>query len=81
MLIEYTQKHVIIPHKEPGARVNIEVDVMGKYAERASAAAVASLGAQMARLEGALSGVAAKLEARLGALEARVAGLEGAQRG
>eukprot|EP00281_Chroomonas_sp_CCMP1168_P030722 CAMPEP_0206245210 /NCGR_PEP_ID=MMETSP0047_2-20121206/18573_1 /ASSEMBLY_ACC=CAM_ASM_000192 /TAXON_ID=195065 /ORGANISM="Chroomonas mesostigmatica_cf, Strain CCMP1168" /LENGTH=576 /DNA_ID=CAMNT_0053670489 /DNA_START=33 /DNA_END=1761 /DNA_ORIENTATION=- len=35
MLIDYTQKHVIIPGKKDGGKVNIEVDVMSKYVERA----------------------------------------------
>ena len=33
MLIEYTQKKIIVPQKEIGGLVNIEVDVLGKYAE------------------------------------------------
>lgn len=36
MLIEYTQKHIIMPQKTIGQRVNIEVDVMGKYIERST---------------------------------------------
>lgn len=35
MLVEYTQKKIIIPMKEVGDTVNIEVDVLGKYSERA----------------------------------------------
>ena len=34
MLVEYTQKKIILPHKEIGDTVNIEVDVLGKYSER-----------------------------------------------
>lgn len=30
MLIDYTQKHVIIPAKKDGGKVNVEVDVMSK---------------------------------------------------
>lgn len=36
MLIEFTQKHIIIPHKPVGGAVNLEADVMGKYAARAT---------------------------------------------
>ena len=35
MLVEYTQKKIIIPSKKVGDSVNIEVDVLGKYSERA----------------------------------------------
>lgn len=34
MLVEYTQRHIILPRKSIGERVNIEVDVMGKYVEK-----------------------------------------------
>ena len=34
MLIPYTQQHIILPNKARGDRVNIEVDVMGKYVLR-----------------------------------------------
>ena len=37
MLIEYTQKKIIVPTKLVGDRVNIEVDVLSKYAEAALA--------------------------------------------
>jgi riboflavin synthase len=37
MLVEYTQKKIIIPAKPVGGLVNIEVDVLGKYAESALA--------------------------------------------
>ncbi len=33
-LVAYTQQHIILPHKSVGERVNIEVDVLGKYVER-----------------------------------------------
>ena len=35
MLVEYTQKKIIIPSKETGGKLNIEVDVLGKYSESA----------------------------------------------
>ena len=38
MLVEYTQKKIIIPKKDVGALLNIEVDVLGKYSESALAA-------------------------------------------
>ena len=31
MLIAHTQKCIILPHKEEGGKVNIEVDVISKY--------------------------------------------------
>ena len=37
MLVEYTQKKIIIPTKDVGEPLNIEVDVLGKYAESALA--------------------------------------------
>jgi len=37
MLVEYTQKKIILPEKQVGDEVNIEVDVLGKYAESALA--------------------------------------------
>jgi riboflavin synthase len=38
MLIEYTQKKIIVPKKEVGMFVNLEVDVLMKGAESAMAA-------------------------------------------
>lgn len=37
MLVEYTQKKIIIPQKDIGGLLNIEVDVLGKYSESALA--------------------------------------------
>ncbi|KAJ1651716.1 Riboflavin synthase alpha chain [Dispira simplex] len=34
MLVVYTQTHVILPLKEVGESVNLEVDMLGKYVER-----------------------------------------------
>jgi len=34
MLVAYTQSHVTMPTKKAGDRVNIEVDMLGKYVER-----------------------------------------------
>jgi riboflavin synthase len=37
MLVAYTQTKIILPEKQVGDEVNIEVDVLGKYAESAVA--------------------------------------------
>ena len=34
MLVDYTQQKVVIPSKEVGQKVNLEVDILGKYVER-----------------------------------------------
>ncbi|PSS05723.1 Riboflavin synthase [Actinidia chinensis var. chinensis] len=34
MLVDYTQQKVVIPLKEIGQKVNLEVDILGKYVER-----------------------------------------------
>jgi len=44
MLVEYTQKKIIVPSKQVGDSLNIEVDVLGKYSESA-------IGALMPRIE------------------------------
>jgi len=62
MLVEYTQKKIIIPSKEVGDTVNIEVDVLGKYSEQAWEAFVPKMEA---------------LERRVRELEAKVELLEG----
>lgn len=51
MLVDYTQKHVILPSKQVGDFVNIEVDVLGKYSESALAALVPRLEALEAKVE------------------------------
>lgn len=33
-LVAYTQQHIIMPDKSVGDKINIEVDVLGKYVER-----------------------------------------------
>jgi riboflavin synthase len=38
MLIQHTQNHVILPKKKVGDLVNLEPDVMGKYAARSMSA-------------------------------------------
>ncbi|KAI3787355.1 hypothetical protein L1987_41767 [Smallanthus sonchifolius] len=34
MLVEYTQQKIVIPLKKIGQKVNLEVDILGKYVER-----------------------------------------------
>jgi riboflavin synthase len=34
MLVSYTQQKVVVPLKEVGQKVNLEVDILGKYVER-----------------------------------------------
>ncbi len=53
-LIAYTQAHIILPEKKPGDRINIEVDVLGKYVERQIAARLdaAASGSQQANQHG-----------------------------
>ncbi len=34
MLIAYTQQHITLPRKPVGSRVNLEVDILGKYVEK-----------------------------------------------
>lgn len=62
MLVEYTQKKIILPSKKVGDTVNVEVDVLGKYSERAWEAFVPKMEA---------------LESKVKQLEARLQELEG----
>ena len=62
MLVEYTQKKIIIPGKDIGGHLNIEVDVLGKYSEGA-------LAAIMPRIE--------ELESKVKDLEEKLAKSEG----
>ncbi|KAH7387971.1 hypothetical protein KP509_16G051300 [Ceratopteris richardii] len=34
MLVSYTQQKIVVPLKSVGSKVNLEVDIMGKYVER-----------------------------------------------
>lgn len=61
MLVEYTQKKIVIPSKMPGDKLNLEVDVLGKYSENA-------LSALLPRLEA--------LEAKVTSLEKEVESLK-----
>ncbi len=51
MLVEYTQKKIIIPQKAIGEKVNLEVDVLGKYSENAMASLLPRLEALEAKVE------------------------------
>merc|ERR1719296_170492 len=62
MLVEYTQQKIIVPTKQVGDTVNIEVDVLGKYSEQAWEAFVPKMEA---------------LERKVKELEAKVSKLEG----
>ena len=70
MLIAHTQKHIIVPLKTSGDRVNLEVDVMGKLAERSTAGVMAAVETLGAKLHAALD----KLVARVDKLEGLVGG-------
>jgi len=50
MLVAYTQQKIIIPNKEVGAAVNLEVDVISKYVEKSMASVIARLDALEAKL-------------------------------
>jgi len=60
MLVEYTQKKIIIPAKMPGDKVNLEVDVLGKYSENALAALIPRLEALEAKVASLEHELAAK---------------------
>lgn len=51
MLVAYTQKKIVLPLKKVGDKVNLEVDVLGKYSENALAAFVPRLEALEAKVE------------------------------
>jgi riboflavin synthase len=34
MLVSYTQQHIVLPTRPLGAKVNLEVDILAKYAEK-----------------------------------------------
>jgi len=50
MLVEYTQKKIVIPAKMKGDKVNLEVDVLGKYSESALASIMPRLEALEAKV-------------------------------
>ena len=50
MLVEYTQKKIVVTDKKVGKKVNIEVDVLGKYSHTALAALLPRLEALEAKV-------------------------------
>ena len=54
MLVQYTQQHVVIPHRPVGDLVNIEVDAVSKYVERSMAGVFRRLEEMEKRLESLL---------------------------
>lgn len=65
MLIAHTQKCIVLPHKAVGARVNLEADVLGKYAAEAAGRQVAVLEDRVVRLERVTIALAVALIATL----------------
>lgn len=51
MLIAHTQNHIVLPLKKVGDKVNLEADVLGKYAARSLAAVVDRVDALEQRLQ------------------------------
>ena len=80
MLIEFTQKKVVVSHRAVGDRVNIEVDVIGKLVERSSAAAVADALREGREREARLEGIVAALAKRVDLCEAAAAAAAAAAR-
>ena len=70
MLIEFTQKKVVVAQRAVGDRVNIEVDVIGKLVERSAAASVAEALREGREREARLEGLVAALTKRVEACEA-----------
>jgi riboflavin synthase len=54
MLIAHTQNHIILPLKKVGDHVNLEADVLGKYASRSMAGVLARVEALEAQSKLAL---------------------------
>lgn len=80
MLIAYTQQHITLPRKRVGGRVNLEVDVVGKYLDRSAAALLQTVVELGGRLDGALAGLASRideLEARMMRVERAAASAPG----
>lgn len=59
MLIVYTQERVVLAQKKVGDLVNVEVDVLAKYAEKSMAGYISSLGAGQ-NLEKIVEGIVAQ---------------------
>jgi riboflavin synthase len=71
MLVEYTQKKIIIPEKNVGDLLNIEVDVLGKYSE----SALANITPRVSDLETTVTGLVEgqkKVDLDLAALRAEL---------
>ena len=49
MLVVHTQNIVSLPHRQVGARINVEVDVTAKYVESVVGARIAALEAAVAK--------------------------------
>ncbi|KAI9594272.1 riboflavin synthase alpha chain [Syncephalis fuscata] len=50
MLIAYTQGHVVLPKRQVGDRINIEVDMLGKYVERVLSSSITEANSHSADL-------------------------------
>ncbi|KAL1921351.1 uncharacterized protein VTP21DRAFT_11067 [Calcarisporiella thermophila] len=59
MMIAHTQKHVVMAEKQPGDRVNVEMDMVGKYAVKQVEAAIEGMLGDNSKL---LERIAQKLE-------------------
>jgi len=53
-LVAYTQAHIVLPSKNIGDKINIEVDVLGKYVERLLQQGAIATGAQSAGINAEL---------------------------
>ena len=65
MLIDHTQKHVVLPQRQVGQRVNLECDVMAKYAS----SAVQEVRKSMEAMETRMASTIKELENRVIQLE------------
>lgn len=54
MLIEHTQKNVIIPQKQVGSFVNVEVDVLAKMVEKSLSVFTSAYENRLTKIEKAL---------------------------
>lgn len=50
-LVAYTQAHIVMPSKSVGDKINIEVDVLGKYVERLLQQGAVATGSQSAGID------------------------------
>lgn len=62
MLVQYTQQKIIIPHKQVGDYVNLEIDVLGKYASQVTG--------KVAAMEQRFTAFQESVESRLDRIEA-----------